>query len=187
MDCMKTKIAAVFVAVVVVGMAFGASAFTTATIDRSANIQVSSDSGGIIGLAPDADASMVSETTGGELSIDVSGPNGEGVNVNSQYTIGDSTDPVNVSAFSVTNNDAAARNVTFSYAVSGTDSAGATNNVQYTVYDSTSASQGTFSEGGSVTLNSMPSGATYYVVLTVDTTNSATTDDLSGTLTIKAE
>lgn len=183
---MKTKIAAVFLAVIIVGTAFGASAFTTATMDRSATIAVSSDSGGILGLSPGSD-SMVTENANGELTIDVSGQSGEGVNVNSTYTIGDTNDPTNVSAFTITNNDAAARNVTLSYSVTGTDSATGTDNVNYTVYDSTGSQLGSVAEGGSLTLNSVASGATYYVVLTVDTTNSAQTDDLSGTLTVKAE
>lgn len=181
---MQTKVTALIGVVLLVGVALSASAFTSATVDRSTTIDVTTDSGSIVGLSPGS-SSMITDNNG-ELTIDVSGKDNQGVNVNSTYTFGDSSDPVNVSAFSVTNNDANQRNFTLSYAVDGTDSATNTDNVVFEVYDANKASQGTFAEGTSLTLNDVTSGGTHYVVLTVNTTNSATSDDLSGTLTVSA-
>lgn len=180
---MKMKTAAVVAAVVIVGMAFGASAFTTATIERDSTIDVTSDSNSIIALSAGS-SSMVSETDG-ELTIDMSGSNGEGVNVNSTYVIGDTSNATNTYAFSTTNNDANARNITFAYAAN-TDN-DANKNVQFDVYDSGGSSATSFSEEGNATLTSVSSGTTHYIVLTVDTSGSATNDDLSGTLTVTAE
>lgn len=42
---------------------------------------------------------------GGELTLSLSGDEGEGINVNSEYWLGDPTEPANINAFSIQNND----------------------------------------------------------------------------------
>lgn len=184
---MQTKVAALLGMILLIGVAVSASAFTSATVERSAQIGVETDASGLIGLSPDTDATMVTTDGTGQLSIDMTNGGTTGVNVNSEFIVGDTSDPVNVSAFSVTNNDDTARNFTFTYSLD-TDDGQTTKNVVFEVYDDTKASQGTFDEEtGTTTITGVGGGAVHYVVLTVNTTDSTATHDLSGTLTIKAE
>jgi hypothetical protein len=85
--------------------AVGTGAFTTATIpDRSVAVSVSDDDDSQIALVPGNDPD-ISITDDGVLSMDLSGADGEGVNINSRYTWGDPTDPANDYAFKIVNND----------------------------------------------------------------------------------
>lgn len=177
---MKTKIAAVLAVVVFVGMAFGASAFTTATIDRTSTITVASDSNGIVGLN-DGSSDMVTQSNE-ELTIDTTGNNYDGLNVNSTFVIGDTNDANNTFAFNVTNNDGASHSMEFGYAMAS-DPDTNSDQVTFDVYDSTGASQGSFTESTNGTFT-LASTETYYVVMTIDTTGLSSTADLSGTVTI---
>ena len=63
----------------------GTGAFTSAQVNRAANISVVDDSQGLIGLIPNDDVAGVSEGDNGQLSISMTDP---GINVNSIYQFG---------------------------------------------------------------------------------------------------
>ena len=72
--------------------ATGTGAFTTASVqDRTVNVEIDSDSGSQVALIA-GDAPGIQETTEGELKLDLTGPNDEGVNSNSVYVWGDNPD-----------------------------------------------------------------------------------------------
>lgn len=172
----------------------GASSFTNATLNRQASIDVVSDTNGFIGLADEHSSDIVSENADGALTIDFAQNSASGVNVNSTYEIGvpDSpSDIQNQSAFSLTNNDGQSHTITLNYSVTNpSDVVGDSyNSTEFQVFNSTGSLVATISEEDSgVTLPSLSSGSTYYVVLVVDTTpaNVESSDDLSGTLEITA-
>ncbi|WP_152418287.1 hypothetical protein [Halorubrum aidingense] len=102
--------------------AMGTGAVTTFTADRSANVaEVTTDSSGIISLSAGTGADDSVEMSDGTLSIDLSGTNGEGINLDSVYTIGDDLDQVRTdledvhTAFVVQNNDNVAHNISVDY------------------------------------------------------------------------
>lgn len=64
----------------------GTGAFTASELERASNISVVDDSGGLLGLVPNASIAGVM-TEGGELTIAIDEANG-GVNVNSVYQFG---------------------------------------------------------------------------------------------------
>jgi len=84
----------------------GTGAFTSASIpDRQVSVTVERDDEATIALVPGNDPDVSISTNPGELQLDLSGQNGEGVNINSVYTWGDPTDPSNDYAFKIVNND----------------------------------------------------------------------------------
>ncbi|WP_340100273.1 hypothetical protein [Salinibaculum salinum] len=84
--------------------AMGTGAFTTASASRSVTVDVVNDEEGLIGLMA-GDHQNIEINDDGELVIDLEGPGGEGVNINSQYTWGDPDDPASNYAFKIVNND----------------------------------------------------------------------------------
>lgn len=64
---------------------FGTGAFTASQVTRDVDMDVVSDSQGLVGLIPNDDVAGVDEENGGQLSVDISDP---GVNVNSLYQFG---------------------------------------------------------------------------------------------------
>lgn len=170
----------------VVGTGIGATAYTSATVTRSATIGVKADSTALIGLSPSADFTQITEDgTTGELMI-----NFTSLNANSEFVFGDPADPSNVYAFTITPSEGS--NVTFAYSLdSGTDPSGTNPNVQFEVLSwdsgtSTATSQAVASEETDDSFTAT-AGTTYYVVLTIDTTNvDISTADLTGELTITA-
>ncbi|CQR52565.1 hypothetical protein [Haloferax massiliensis] len=169
----------------VVGTGLGAAAYTSATVTRSATIGVSADDAALVQLTPSADFSQITKDGGGQLSINFSSLNG-----GSEFVFGDTVNPNTTYAFSITPSEA--NDVTFSYSLgNGSDPAASNPNVHFEVFSwdnetSTATSQMTASEESSGTFTPT-AGTTYYVVLTIDTTNVDTsTSDLSGTLTITA-
>lgn len=180
----KTSVAALLVGLLVASSFVGAAAFTNASVDRSASIDVVNDKDGIIGLEAGG-SSMVTENSTGAIEIDAAVGSASGINTAATVSVGDGSDPTNTYAFSVTNNAGSAKTIDLSYTVTGTDSNGG-DDLTFTVYDDTGSSVGSFAEGGSTSINSAASGATYYVVITVDTTGNPSSDDLSGTLSITA-
>ena len=100
----------------------GTGAVTTFTADRNANVaEVTTDSGGIISLSDGTGADDSVTMSDGTLSIDLSGTEGEGVNLDSVYTIGEDIDQFNGdledvhTAFVVQNNDNIAHTLTADY------------------------------------------------------------------------
>ncbi|MFB6130156.1 MAG: hypothetical protein ABEJ28_04980 [Salinigranum sp.] len=174
-----------------------ASAFSTATVKRSANLNVVTDGSGLIELTPGA-TKAVQYDASGELSIDISKTGGSGVNPNAEYTFGDGSQITAASkpsdlastdyAFALKLND----DLNGSASGLKLDYAAATNsepNVKFVVYEVGGSKVTTASEESSGTISN-PGTKTYGVVLVVDTgAGSASTPlgkgtDLSGTLTI---
>ncbi|WP_418284239.1 hypothetical protein [Halorubrum sp. DTA46] len=102
--------------------ATGTGAVTTFTADRSANVaKVTTDSGGIISISAGTGADDSVDMSDGTLSIDLSGTDGEGINLDSVYTIGEDLDQISAdledvhTAFVVQNNDNIAHDLSFNY------------------------------------------------------------------------
>lgn len=179
---MKKIFIIVVSAMLFAGLVAGASAFTSAEMTRSANVNVVADDSGVITLAP----GTVGDTAtleNGELNIDAS-PNSTGLNVSGVFTFGDSANPTTEHLFTMTNTTAEQQTITMEY-VNVTDSQGNTGAVTYTVYDDTGTEVGTFSEGSSLDVTA-GSGASHYIVMDVDTNNLDTAADLSGDIKISA-
>ena len=114
------------------GAALGTGASVNSTMDRDSDINVVNDDEGLLALSPgtEADSDVVRLTSNpGELTIDFSGRNDGGVNVNSKYQVGSLTGgnndiavfdkvgggPTTHNAFTVVNNDTVHRDVTLEY------------------------------------------------------------------------
>jgi hypothetical protein len=157
------------------------SAFTTMQLDRDASIDVVNDKNGIIALQAHPDSDVVTGTDTGALQIDFDQDNtGVGVNVNSTYTVGDNSTPTSTYAFNVTNQNTGALDLTINYTVTTSLTAGS--NVTFHVYDDAGNQLGTVSPGNPLTETLNPD-ETLYVVIEVEG-GTASTDDLSGTLTM---
>lgn len=156
------------------------SAFTTVSLDRQTSIDVVSDESGIIALEAHPDSDVVNGTDSGALRIDFDqADTGAGVNVNSTYTVGSTSNPTNTYAFNVTNQNTGPIDLTVDYAL---DNAAAGSNVQFSLYDSGGTLVGTAGPGSSTT-QPLAQGETLYVIIEV-TGGADPADDLSGTLTI---
>ncbi|WP_226479673.1 hypothetical protein [Natrinema amylolyticum] len=173
---MQFRTVIVVAALVVASVAVGSAAFTSGTVDRTANVNVVGDSAAVTGLAPGS-ASAVYTGTNGELQIDFSNyTNAEGVNGNATYTIGDSNAANETYAFNVTNNDDVSHDYTLSYDYD--NSVPTNSSVSFSTYDNTGA--------GPTDPITLSAGETAYVVTTVNTTDATSANDLSGTLNITA-
>lgn len=159
----------------------GAGAYTSFTADRDANMNVVTDSSGIIQLTPGP--SKFVYKSGGELKIDVTNGGASGVNVNSTLKIGDSASLDTTNAFNVTNNDNASHDLTFSYTATS-DSESTDSNVKFKIYNESGSHLKTATEGTDATITGAPAGEKYIVIIAVDTRGMTTNDDLSGTLSI---
>lgn len=193
---MRQQTAIVFALLIAAVSVIGAASYTQATVDRSANINVSADNTALVGLEVGngiaATDDSVKTSTNGELILNLD-DEGTGVNGNATFHYGADTgrDRTNT-AFNITNNDDADRTFDLSYALANgnTDT---NSNVQFDVYTyngtSGSLSQvGTVDEEGTTVNPTLTSGEQLYLFVTVDTDtgNLNSTNDLSGTFTIKA-
>ena len=111
--------------------ATGTGAFTAMSATRDADINVTTDSDGLIGLVDTTDSDVVRTADNGELTIDFTADgNAGGVNVDSQYQVGyirdsekgfvpnglnDQIDDTDATAFKVVNNDTQAHALNASY------------------------------------------------------------------------
>ncbi|MGM0590055.1 MAG: hypothetical protein ACQETI_00255 [Halobacteriota archaeon] len=175
----------------------GTSAFTTVSMDRSASVDVVSDSNGIIALEPgDADdtGGVVSLNDSDALTIDFEPSVGVGVNPEATYELGtvnpgEGSTPTSY-AFNITNQDDESHTISLDYTLDDDtlDGADSTSNIKFHVYDDNGGSEGTLTEDSAQALElpSATSGETYYVVMVVDTSGLDSGDDLSGTLTVNA-
>jgi hypothetical protein len=102
--------------------AVGTGAFTSASLEnRTVSVGVESDSNSQIGLVA-GDVPDISENSNGELELDLTGDEGEGVNANSQYTWGDPESPNSNYAFALVNNDESNyENIEFTYTLNNSD------------------------------------------------------------------
>ncbi len=164
----------------------GASAFTSATLQRDAQIAVQNDANAIIGLDANENVPGVTEKTNGELLLKLD--EGSGLNPTATFTFGDSTN--DVAAFVVGNNGTDEYDVSFEYDLSDSSNDGSTDaNVQFAVYDeSWGSTVTTFNEetdySSTTPSTTISKDGVRYVVVTVNTDGDTT--DLSGTLTVSA-
>jgi len=179
---MRSKIAVIALGIVVVASAFGASAFTTGSVDRASSINVQTDSAGLIGLEAGANQQFVNENSG-ELTIDVSNGSGAGVNQNATYQLGDQNEP----AFNITNNFNSDQSFQAQYTLN-TDDSSVDPNLQFNVYNSTGATVATVTEENTsaTSLGTLTAGESYGVIIDIDTTSLNSGDDLSGSLNVSA-
>lgn len=181
----RMKLGVLVTALLVLTAVMGASAFTSGTVTRSANVNVVNDDAGLIALADGTSGDLVSTNSSGALAIDFTAGGAGGVNPSATYNLGDPNDPTNKSAFNVTNSDTTSHDLTFTY--TGSDSEDGDDNLQFRIFDSTGAEAGTVSEEtGTVTASGVGSGSTLYVVVTVNTHGLTSDTDLSGTLEVSA-
>ena len=179
----KNKIGVFVVALVVLSVAVAATAFTSGSVDRQANVNVVSDDTGLIGLTDGTSGGLVFQNASGALEIDFTKNGAGGANTEAHFELGNPNNPTNQTAFNVTNNAATAKDMTFDF--SGSDSQDADANIEFQIYDSSGTQVATLSEeSGSVTVTGVASGETLYVVMVIDTHGLDSTADLSGTLTI---
>jgi len=164
--------------VLLAGTAMASTAFTTATVDRDANIGVQSDEGAVVQLAP-GNVGAASVNASGALNVDAGSANG--LNPAGSFTFGDAANPTATYAFNVTN--AANDGNQHSYTVSYSQSAG-TGTVGFQFFDDTGAALDTADNANDATF-SLNNGETAFVVVTIDTDADLT--DISGTLTITAD
>lgn len=196
----RRAIAVTVVAILIMSiLAFGATAFTSAEVNREANINVVSDGSGPISFGTGG-VGMTSINNGGELVIDASSlSSASGINPDASYQFGDpSADDVSSSnltssdyVFTLTNNDDTSHTINLSYTA---DNASVTaNNVVFEIYrmgdsGTTTGVLATVKADGSTVSFSAAAGTTYHVVLTLDTgIDGAYIDDagtLSGTLNV---
>lgn len=181
----QAKIGGMVIALLVVSAAFAATAYTTGTVERSANVNVVNDDTGLIALQDGNSGGLVFQNASGALEIDFTKGGAGGVNTAAKYELGDPANGNTSYAFNITNLDTESHDLTLDY--SGSDTQDADNNIEFQVYDSTGALQATASEeSGAVTVSGVTSGQTLYVVIVVDTHGLDSTQDLSGTLTVSA-
>jgi hypothetical protein len=163
----------VAVALVAVVGVTGASAFTTATVARDAQIDIQNDDAAVIELA-DGNASAAS-TSGGELLLDF---DNEGLNQDATFVFGDTTDPgaSGGDAFYVENNDDLAHEFTINY----TDSSAAS----VTLY-ALDPNTGNVVSGSSVTVSSVGTNQRVLVAVEISTPGTGS-QTINGTLTVSA-
>ena len=181
--------------------ATGTGAFTSATVNgREADIAVTNDSNGQIGLHANDDISHVYENGDGELSIDLSQGTGDGVNTNSQFSIGgNNTFPP---AFTAINQSPDDVTITVKFELDNPDDAGDSSVQVIAVGDYSDSNKGpnggtADSDNASVTHSTADSslsngseglagpseGLRIALIINADDDG----DDLSGTFTITAE
>jgi len=184
---MRTKLIAIALVVALVSTTFGVSAFTTANMSRTSNINVVADNNGLIALEDGTDGSLISQNRTGALSIDLSNGSAEGANVHAHFEFGDVDDPGNHSAFNITNQDTTAHSFTFNYTASNADD---DSDIEFRIFKESSLSSPAATvtdqtEPGGVTIDNVGSGATLHVVMVIDTEDDME-EDLSGSLEISA-
>lgn len=181
----KLKVGVLVVLMIASSAALAASASTTVSMDRSSNVDVVTDSNGLIALESQSGPStgVVQQNSSGALSIDFARDSATGVNPSATFEVGNQSEPVNSYAFNLTNQDATSHDVTLGYtgADQNTDP-----NIEFQVYNSTGSSVGTVDEEGTTVTHTLNSGEEAYVVIYVDTHGLTDAADLSGTLTIDA-
>lgn len=181
---MRQRTLLILVAVLGASLVISSAAFSSATVDRSATMDVVGDDVALTGLAP-GDTSVVQYDTNNQLQIDFTqATNADGVNANANYTIGDTSNANETYAFNVTNNDDQAHDYTLSYAFDGTPDANSS--VTFEVYDDTGAKVTEATDSTDSSAVNLAAGETAYVVIVADSTDSTPADTLSGELTISA-
>jgi len=171
--------------VLAAGVGVGTSAFTTAQVDRQANIDVVADNTGLLGLTDGNSGELVFQNEQSQLGIDFTAGTADGANTDARFELGNPDDPANSQAFVITNNDAESHVINANYNANTTD-ATTEDNLRFEVYDSNGDSAGTISASGTEASFDAAANEQFYVVITVDTGHSSDllkpNADLSGTL-----
>ena len=167
-------------------VSIGASAFTAATVDRTASVDVVADNEGLLALTDGNSGNLVSQDGSTEqLGIDLASGTAAGANPNATFELGNPGAPTTSNAFTIENQDAEQHQINVEYTGADTNSE---DNLVFEIYDSTGTSVGTVTEEGTTASFKAPAAKTFYTVVTVDTGGgSAATDltsasDLSGTI-----
>jgi hypothetical protein len=170
----------------VAAVSFGASAFTSATVDRNANIDVVADENGLLALTDGNSGNLVFQDASTEqLGIDFTNGTAAGANVNATFELGNPADPVNSNAFNVENRDDEQHQINVAYTGATTNTE---ENLNISIYDNTGTLLDSATEEGTTASFTAPAGNTFHVVLTVDTglgaapTDLTSASDLSGTI-----
>lgn len=178
---MNSRLLTIGIALTLVVAAVGASAFTSATVERQSTIDVQTDGSGLIGLEDGTSGPLIYQNSTGALGIDLSNASGSGANVHANFEFGDPSDPTNSSAFNITNNDGEKHTFTLEYTdVQSTASDGTY--LTFEVYDSSGSNIATIQGADSATFD-LAAQETAYVVMIIDT-KSDDTADYSGTLKV---
>lgn len=171
----------------VAGVSVGTSAFTTAEVDRQANVDVVADNTGLLGLTDGNSGNLVYQNSSDQLAIDFTNGTADGANTDAKFVLGDPGNSGSSQAFIITNNDAESHTIEATYNTN-TDDAQDPENLKFEVYDDDGELVTTVdASSGSTASWDAPAGSSYDVVVTVDTGHSSATvlqsdADLSGTL-----
>jgi hypothetical protein len=160
-----------------------ASAFTTATVERDADVAVKIDSSAVIKIEPGTH-SGISE------SSDVLQINLDDLNRDSDFDFGQPSTAESTYAFKITNNDGSKSHDFEAKYEMPSDPATGTAHVTFDVYNSNDNSQASFSEedfsSGFTPMGTFSDGETKYVLLSINTADMSTSNTYTGTLTIHA-
>lgn len=189
---MRNAVIALGIASILIATAVGASAFQTATVDRSATVSVVSDNNALIGLHDGGSGNIVAQN-GNTLTVDTNHLNNAGgVNENATYHLGNLSDGDNVTttsdvyAFNITNND---NQYAHGYSLNFTQNNTASGaNVSFIVYNQSSGTWnnlGTATAGKSYTTPKIASGKSVYVDVDINTHNGKTSS-ITGNLNVTA-
>lgn len=171
----------------VAGVSVGTSAFTTAEVDRQANVDVVADNTGLLGLTDGNSGNLVYQNSSDQLAIDFTNGTADGANTDAKFVLGDPENSGSSQAFIIANNDAESHTIEATYNTN-TDDAQDPENLKFEVYDDDGELVTTVdASSGSTASWDAPAGSSYDVVVTVDTGHSSATvlqsdADLSGTL-----
>lgn len=183
---MRSKLLALGLAVVLVSTAFGASAFTTANVDRAQSADVVTDSNAVVGFEDGTSGDIVSKTSSGSLALSFGNLDAKGFNPDASFSLGSTASPSSKYAFAIRNNAGANKSYTLDYTP---DNSTVANNgakdIEFVVY-SGGSEVGRFSEQGSDAAKSISvsSGEALHIVVLVDTNGLSESSSLSGTLTV---
>ena len=170
----------------VAGVSVGTSAFTTAEVDRQANVDVVADNTGLLGLTDGNSGNLVYQNSSDQLAIDFTNGTADGANTDAKFVLGDPENPGSSQAFIITNNDAESHTIEATYNTN-TDDAQNAENLKFEIYDDGSLKTTIKASSDSAVTWEAPAGSSYDGVVTVDTGHDSAAvlqsdTDLSGTL-----
>lgn len=183
---MRTKLLAVGMVVALVTTTFGVSAFTSASMSRTSNVDIVTDDKGLIALEDGTSGHLIYQNSTGALEIDLTNGSAQGANVHAHFEFGNPNDPHNQTAFNITNQDAESHSITLDYTGEASNTDGEVD-LKFEVYKpgASSPTATLTDESGSVTVSSVGSGTTLHVVMIIDTEDDSG-EDLTGTLDVSA-
>jgi hypothetical protein len=172
----------------VAAASFGATAFTSATVERQANVDIVNDNAGLLALTDGNSGNLVFQDANGQLAIDFEKGTATGANVNATFELGNPADPSSSQAFNITNQDDESHQINVLY--EQVDNGNTDENLNISVYNDKGNIVDSATEEGKIANINADAGQNFNVVITVDTggggvsTNLENTDDLSGTISV---